>query len=136
MSKFSARHRRTLKDDFRRVLRLIRVFLSGLKFLDLEALRIRRKRTSHLEGFTVVVVGASVVVVVEVVGLILRRSLGRGGRVSRRRVRPLGAFEDPWRPVFFSSSEVSVVTGLGVVGDSMIVVDGFAEYDSARGQKM
>ena len=75
-------------------------------------------------------------VVVEVVGLILRRSLGRGGRVSRRRVRPMGAFEDPWRPVFFSASEVSMVTGLGVVGDSMTVVDGFSETGSAERHKM
>ena len=117
-----------LKDDnFWGGLRLIRVLLSGLKPFDREALRIRRRRALHLEGFGVRVVGASVVVVVEVVGRILSRSLGRGGRVSRRRVRPMGFFEDPSRPVFFSSSKMATGLGVVVVGNSMTVVDGFSE---------
>ena len=107
-----------------------------MKPLDREALRIRRRSASHLEGFGVVVVGTSVVVVVEVVGLILSRSLGRGGRVSRRRVRPLGPFEDPSRPVFFSSSEMATGLSVVVVGNSMTVVDGFSESDSERGHGM
>ena len=42
--------------------------------LDCEALRIRRRRASHLEGLGFVVVCASVVVAIEIVGRILRRS--------------------------------------------------------------
>ena len=64
-----------LKDDnFWGGLRLIRVLLSGLKPFDREALRIRRRRALHLEGFGVVVDGAPDVVVDEVIGHILRRS--------------------------------------------------------------
>ena len=80
LSKFSARHRRLLKDDSSE-LRLIRVILSGLNSFGRKALRIHRSRASHLKGFAVVAVSASVVlVIIEVIGLILRRSLGRGVR--------------------------------------------------------
>ena len=96
----------------------MRSLLNGLKFFDLEALRILRNRTSHLRplnglrGRAVVeVVEAAVVVIV---GLILNCNRGRA---SRRRVKRLG---------FFGSPKIIEVIGLGVVEvtSSAIEVDG------------
>ena len=49
----------------------IRVFLNGQRLLHHEALHIHYNRVSHLKIFGVIVVGAAVVVVVGVAGLIL-----------------------------------------------------------------
>ena len=125
--------------NFDEVFLFIRVLLKGLKFpplFDFGALRILRKRTSHLWIFgRVVVVGAAVVVVAAVVGLVLNRSMGRGGRVRRRRVKRLGRF--------VVSSEIIVgseVTEFGVVlvTLSVAVVDGVSvtESDSAKRKKL
>ena len=133
---YFSRHRKMLNLD--EVFLFIRVLLKGLKFpplFDFGALRILRKRTSHLRIFGRVVVGAAVVVVAAVVGLVLNRSMGRGGRVRRRRVKRLGRF--------VVSSEIIVgseVTEFGVVlvTLSVAVVDGVSvtESDSAKRKKL
>ena len=96
----------------------MRILLNGLKFFDLEALRILRNRMSHLRplnslpGRAVVEVVVDTVVVV--VGLVLKRSKGRA---SRHRVKRLG---------FFGPPKIIEVIGLGVV----VVTSSAAEVDS------
>ena len=99
----------------------MRILLNGLKFFDLEALRILRNRMSHLRPLNslpgrgvVEVVVDIVVVVVVVVGLVLKRSKGRA---SRRRVKRHG---------FFGPPKIIEVIGLGVV----VVTSSAAEVDS------
>ena len=98
----------------------MRILLNGLKFFDLEALRILRNRMSHLRplnslpGRAVVEVVVDTVVVVVVVGLVLKRSKGRA---SRHRVKRLG---------FFGPPKIIEVIGLGVV----VVTSSAAEVDS------
>ena len=115
----------------------IRVLLKGLKFpplFDFGALRILRKRTSHLWWLLGRVV--VVVVVVAVDGIVLNRSMGRGGRVRRRRVKRLGRFVVSSKIIVGSE----VVTGFGVViiSLSVAVVDGVSvsESDSAKRKKL
>ena len=96
----------------------MRILLNGLKFFDLEALRILRNRMSHLRPLNSLpgrgVVEVVVDIVVVVVGLVLKRSKGRA---SRHRVKRLG---------FFGPPKIIEVIGLGVV----VVTSSAAEVDS------